>query len=604
MQTISTLRSTLFLVSTAALALPAASAQDDGGRKAWYDLRPIASVDASAPVGVDLRLHLSSAWIDSLEPASYDVRLGEGAEISIDLCLEAVERAIRDAEGATVSSVRVFAGRLEVTGDEAAHQAAQSTIQALLAIASDGVSVDVIRVPAGRLPRGVKAVLNASEATALLETLKDLPTSREDVALGRRAVLGVESVTSFLQDYDVEVAQGSVGADPTVSVLRTGLHLGLRVDLAADGRSLVTRVWGRDGELLGDMRTIELDAFAGAPIQLPRMATSVFGTSGILEPGGALVLDHDGGGAEGVIVRVTPRPDNRTDTRRVAALGEHVLNGMRFEPLKLPYASPSQGWSEPEEELAEQTSPWDSGDVGVTTFIEDVLGLPRIARSVVPIGSRAFFSGSDADRARLNEAVAAYSSGAAKVTFALEIAYAMLTAEQAQALRASGDFSGFAAEASTQRLVGSAIEGDTMMLVGGIESTYLRDHDIEIASGAMIPDPVLDTTFEGISVWCSPVARVGEAARMWFNITMNVPGETGRSVKVSSYHAAKDDGNKNDPKATGSFSLDLPIELQETHRASARTLSSLTATDWTLVTAQPVSGTKGSLFVVARATAK
>lgn len=599
-----------FLFAMAVAWPTGALAQDseDGNAEAqvtsiWYDLRPLASLATESLRGVDMRLQVSASRIDQLEPESWDVPISVDEEASLDDCLSAIEGAIAADPSAELEDVRLFRGRIQIAGNAAAQAIAKRTMASLVALTSESVQVDVLRVSAERLPEGCGPILSPAETTLLFERVGGIGQLSQDIALGRRAILGQEKSTSFVADYDVEVAQGAMVPDPVVSIVRSGLSLGLRVDRAADDRRLVVRVWGRDGDLVAPMPSLAKIGFADAPIELPAVRSGLFVASGLIEPGGAIALSHGGGKTGTVVVRISAGERSVSYPSETVILGEHMLGDMRKNPVYLPQASPSSGWSRNDQQLAEQTAPWTGDGIGASGFVDEILGLPRLAESLVPFGSRALYVGADDDRTQLRQSFAGYAATAPRHTFQISAAYATVSADEAAALRASSDYSAFAKSAD-YRLGGAILEGDTLILVGGLESAYLQDYDVQVAQGAAIADPILGTTFEGMGFWCSPVAAANGECQAWFDLTYHAPSGATRAMSIANYHANIGDASNDHAQATGRYILDLELQLPETRRAATRALITLKAEAWRLITAQPIADTQEVLVVVAKASAQ
>ena len=594
-------------VSVASASVPLQGLSDgniDGQvTSGWYDLRPLASLSTSGLRGVDMRLHVSTARIDNLEPDGWDVPISVQEDVSLDECISSVERAVSADPNAELEEVRLFRGRLQVIGNAAAQAIAKRTVASLHALSSESVQVDVLRIGAERLPEGAGPILSPEETVLLFERAAGIPQLSQDMALGRRTILGQENSTSFVADYDVEVAQGAMVPDATISILRTGLSLGLRVDRAADDRRLVVRVWGRDGDMVTPMASIAQGGFADAPIELPAVRSGIFAASGLIEPGGAIVLNHGGGKTGTMVLRIKAGERSAGYPSETIILGEHMLGDMRVNPMTLPQSAPSGGWGREENDLALETAPWSEDGVGARGFVDEVLDLPRLADSLVPFGSRALYVGADDERSQLRESFTEYAKTAPRHTFSVMAAYARVSAEEAAALRLSGDYASFAKAADNQ-LGGAVLEGDTLLLVGGTESSYLQDYDVQIAQGAAIADPIIWTTFEGMGFWCSPVAASDGGMQAWFDITYHAPGSGERTMPIANYHANVGDASKDHALATGRYKLDLEVQLRETKRAATRALITLDEKDWRLVTAQPIAGTDDVLVMVAKAAAQ
>ena len=595
------LRRALLALSILATPVLAAPQGGDGVRTAWYNLHPIAAANGSWPEGVHMNLHVSTSFLGSLEPSVSDVYgVWEGDdEISMGVVVNAVESAIRDDPVAEVSSVRSFRGRLEVIGNDAAHAVAERTVEELTSVIDDGASIEVFRVSDGAIPAGTGSVLTAEAAGALISTLNDVAVSRGHAPFSRRTHFGREKVHSFVAGYDAEVAQGAIAAKPNISIIRSGLHVGVKIDLAADGRRIITRVWGRDGAH-PELRTVALEKFAGAELELPSTQTSLFTSSAMLEPGGALVIDHDSGGEGALVVRVVPDADNSTEI--AMPIGEFAMTGMRIDPIFLPSASPTYGLGRSNERLALSTAPWFDQEMDPVQYISELLDLPKIGSVVIPIRGRAYVGARSADGARLAKGLADLASSVDIATFDLDIRYATTPTAEIPMQFGADDLRALAEAPDTRRLLGSAIEGDTMLLLGGIESAYLRDHAVQISAGAVIAEPITATIFSGICIWCSPVSHDPERASAWFDVNFLRSSGIDRTKKLASYEPAAGDGEKNAPVATGAFGLDLEVELPESTGAAARTLVSMAYDEWTLIMLQPIPGEGESLVVLARPT--
>ena len=196
-------------------------------------------------------------------------------------------------------------------------------------------------------------LLSAVEAASLLDRFTEQPSLIAAAPMGRRTILGGARTTAFLAEYDVEVAQAVMIADPVVSVLRSGLDVGLRLDRASDGRRVVLRAWGRDARLRTPMKRAQ-DGFAGAEIELPEADAALFAGSALVEPGGGMLI-RCGGAADAVLIRVLPDAGSGLPAESIA-VGEHLVGSMRPDP---PYfaGGASRGWSPPDESLAEATRP-------------------------------------------------------------------------------------------------------------------------------------------------------------------------------------------------------------------------------------------------------
>lgn len=583
------------------LLVAAVSAQDDGLSVEWHDVRSLTVTEGVAVRGIDMRLPITAAQIDQLEAESYDVPLPEDVFMSLDECFDAVERSVEADPAAELESLSTIQGRLRVEGNDAALAITRRTLDTLRALASDKARVEVIRVPDEFAMKVSSPVLDAEETARLFEALTGVAPMTQAVPMGRRVSFGSTRTTSFLADYDVEVAQASMAADAVISIVQSGLHVGVRLDRAADGRRVIARVWGRDAEAETPFRGRSLEGFAGADIELPSASAALFAASGILEPGGALLL-RCGSATGSLLVRIRPE---RADGIPADALvlGEHLVGRMRVRPLWFDPASPSQGWSHDDSNLAEATAPWGSEGIRADEFVEEVLGQRRAANGLISFGSLGLYVGADDDRSSLRTAFDEYAAAAPVHTFGVELAHSLLSPADAAAVLASGDLEAFAKTAA-ERNLGAVLEGDTLTLTGGIEASYLQDFDVQIAGGSNIQDPIIKQVFDGIGLWISPVAKTDSGGMTaWMDLQRQTLGGELRSAPIVNFAIGVPEGGEAYPRVSGEYRTDLTVELPETRRASSRALVTLEPDTWSLVTAQPVAGGDEVFLMVGRARA-
>lgn len=581
--------------SVASPAIAPPRAQDGGAETRWYDIRSIPTpLDTDEP-GVLMGLPVTTAKHEDLEPDSHDVPLPEDVVLELQTVLDAVERAIEADPEAEVDALDLFNGRIRVTGNQRAQERAARAVSALRTLANDAARVEIVEVPADGVPPGAGPLLTPGEVASLLERLPGQPSLTATAPMGRRTVVGAGRTTTFLAGYDVEVAQSSMIADPVVSVIRSGLDVGLRLDRASDGRRVVLRAWGRDARLRTPIRKRAQEGFAGAEIELPEADATLFAGSALVEPGGGILV-RCGGAAGGVLIRVLSGVGSGLPAESIA-VGEHLVGSMRPDPPYFTPAEPSRGWSPPDESLAEATRPWESDAVSAFDFADRVLGLHRIANGLISLGGTALYMGPDDRRSELRTGFDEYGAAAPVHTFALEAAHRILTAEEAATLAASGDVMGFVRGAT--RVQGTVLEGDAMVLLGGAEAAYLKDYDAQIANGAAIHDPIVSAVFGGFSLWASPIeATESGGMRAWIDVQRQTFEDTLREIPVSNFRADDPDGDDSPPRVSGTYTTDLTVELPDTHRASARSVVSLEPDAWSLVAVQPMSD-DGRCFVVA-----
>lgn len=567
-------------------------------RRSWYDVRDIVESSRVDPYAVvDLRPHLASLLLEDLEPSG-SPQLDE-LRVSLDAIdvSDVVLRSLHVAEGVEVESTAVHAGRLVVVGNAEAHAVVGRTLDVLRRATAEGVRVDVHRLRTGQVAGGAWSCLGAEAAAECLAGLPGTLVARERVRLGLPATLGDTEWSTVLYDYDVEVGQFVVGADPAVSIVHSGLEVAVRVDRAADGRRFVVRTWGRDGGLDGEPRTLRLESLGDAPVELPRVKTSLWTASGIVEPGGALVVEHGGGEYGALIVRVAADGRVPATTGDIVPLGELHLAPMRLPFPVLSRVAPSGGW-DPEwnmsplgpaswdhepyaSSLATESIP-DGLEGGGALFLDSRLLLfdPGLATD----GLRA-----DLDGVRADLGVS---------TIGVDVRYDYVESAQAAEVLADGGAAGFAQRAR-HRLLGSVLEGDTLVLMGGRESAYLRDHNVQLAQAAVIADPLIDIFFEGLALWCAPILTPEGRVASWFEVQAQESDAAIRGVATSMFVRAEKEGETGLPPE-GRFEERLWIELPVAYRATARTRVIMDPDSWTLVAARRMAGTERTLVVVAR----
>ncbi len=585
--------------SVAGPAIATTRAQDEGASVRWYDVRSIPTPLDTGEPGVLMGLPITTAKHEDLEPDSYDVPLPEDVALDLQRVLDAVERAIEADPEAAVDAIDLFNGRIRVTGNERAQERAARAVSALRTLANDEARVEVVQLPADRIPPGVGPLLTSGEIASLQDRFAGQPTLITTAPMGRRTIVGAGRTTTFLAEYDVEVAQAVMIADPVVSVIRSGLDVGLRLDRASDGRRVVLRAWGRDARLRTPIRKRAQEGFAGAEIELPEADAALFAGSALVEPGGGILIRC--GAADAVLVRVLSSAGSGLPAESIA-VGEHLVGSMRPDPPHFAPAEPSRGWSPPDESLAEATRPWESDTVSAFDFADRVLGLHRIANGLISLGGMALYMGPDDRRSELRTGFDEYGAAAPVHTFAVEAAHGILSAEETAALAASGDVTGFVRGAT--RVQGAVLEGDSMVLLGGAEAAYLKDYDAQIANGSAIHEPIVSAVFGGFSLWASPIdATESGGMRAWIDVQRQTFEDTLREIPISNFRADDPDSDDSPSRVSGTYTTDLTVELPDTRRASARSVVSLEPDVWSLVTVQPMASDGRCLVVAARARA-
>jgi hypothetical protein len=278
-------------------------------------------------------------------------------------------------------------------------------------------------------------------------------------------------------------------------------------------------------------------------------------------------------------------------------LGELVLPPVRPLVHELSAATPSGGAPRIENKGAFEFVQWDD-DYTLASLVEDALddilgnGVARM------FGSALLLSAPETDTQEARGAVDALQKELRIGTIAVDVRHGYLAPADVAPVLIEGGAAAFA-ETATGRLLGAVIENDALLLVGGTESAYLQDHDIHIAAGVMVPDPIVAGFFEGIAIWCAPVRSGSDGVTAWFDVQSQASDGTPRGIKTSIFVPSAET-HSDAGHTVGTFEETLALELPVTHRATARTLVESRDGEWTLVTARQLPGTERMLVVVAR----
>lgn len=594
------------LFVAALLSTGAASSFPEDTVVRWYDVRSLHAVGVVDPGGVDLRLPLRSSFLHDLEPDDYGVHLEEHDEPGPDGWLEGVLYDLDDRWPGSEFDAESRAGFLRVEASPLAHEEFAAVLGDLRRHVSRSVEVEVFVLPASVLSGDTRSVLGAEQATALLAGVEPLDYSRKSARLGQRVLLGGEGLAATLIDYDVEVAKKSRVPDPQVTVLYEGIHLGVIVRESLGGGYRV-RTWGRRAVPEDPPRQIVLDHFGGAPLELPATSSALGVGSATIPNGGCLVLGQDWS-PDGVwLIRVS-----ETDAGRSLQVG-----GSRFVPLgdltsvpllvgspRLPHTQPSGGLFVPEESIRQQLgetaterlfSPDDLRD-RVRERAADLELEGRIAlvgHSLYLRGTPAFLDWASGEIGELHR-------GLVSETVELDVRFSTLKRGAALQLVSANDLARLV-ERLDQRLLGACRLGDSLLLLGGTERFYLKDHDVEIAESAAIPDPIIDELFEGVSFWCRPSRVGGGTLSAWVDLQVHEAARDPRRLPISVWEPREVEQRDDDPAPTGTYTLNAQVELPATARAELTSNVLMKDGEWTLLCCTGLAGSDRSLVAVARA---
>ncbi len=594
------------------LAFPslAGAFQGEAGElsQSWYDLRPIVRINDTSAAPVDMRLPLRAAYLDRKEiqpgpPLHPILTLGE-TEIA-----NFIERTLQKSTIATLGGRRDMGGKILLSADRNGHRIARSIVQDAARWSRAGASLALFEVPGGALPPDAGAVLSAATVDELIASGAARPLGQKFLRFGEDGVFGEEATRTYLHDYDVEVASGAVGSDIGVSALRMGARMGLRVELTRDRKHVVLRAFGRRTAMAGPMRTVSLPAFAEAQLEMPTLDVGLFSCSARLGTGESMVMYAGDPSVPAIMAQVVGLevPDPQ-DSGTALLFGDMFLGDRRRNPVAISIAEPSYGFPRSKESLAALAAPWSIDELPIAVdardFVDEVLGEPALATQLLPLGNIGLFGGEASDLAKLNGQIDALSAGLSRPTIEIEVAYRTLEAASQIRLAAPADYARLADSDGTRRLRGTCFEGDTMQLVGGQNSAYLQDHDVQIAGGSSIMDPIVKHLFEGLSFWCSPIAHEKGPVSAWVDLQFMDAAPTTRTSFAARYSYPWSSVLEQQPRASGKFYRDLPIELPETRQARVRGHVPSIGQEWSLFAAESIAGTDKRFVAVIRATVR
>lgn len=549
----------------------------------FYDLNALSQWNRVSEAGADIRYPIQSSFLDQLETDVGDgsqIQLEEGLDANPDTWLSLIYDRLESEGWDDDGDIDILGESLRVRGNAALHQTVESMLIELHDEFLRQVEVEVSVLPAS-VPASTGVVLSAAEATALLAAHGPERRARRSALLGRRARVGSPRYFSYLQDWDVEVAEGAQVADPQISLLRLGLDIDTQIVALEDGRMFV-RAWGREVDPEVSVQVVQVDEEQDRQLELPSAKASLVCGSGILEVGGALLLGVQEGESTLLCVRVVSvdAPAQDSAFLQVGGLVAPSMlpdNPFLFGPI------PSGGWypSDLDEEHYARPfeSVWD-----LEAYMQDFLdeaGLPGYVRA---LGTRLYIPNSEC-RDKVRAELASLEERLMKVV-TLELRFGLVpnadAGEDVEALlpKLAG------------RLVASARPGDAMLASGGVERAYLQDYDVEIASKSNIADSIVATLFEGIHLWALPSRGTGKHASLWVDLVHLGANANEREQGI----AWKTNHNSTEQPA---MHTRANLQLPEACRTDLRNTFGMKVGEWTLLTVTPLEGTGQSLVLVA-----
>jgi hypothetical protein len=399
---------------------------------------------------------------------------------------------LRAAARAPEAEVEVTGGHVLVKGPPAARQAVSGMLAHLSRTLLQDVTVTVYGLAA--TPETPSGVLTAAETDRFLAGPQPpVELARTSALVGEPRTLRAGRSTRFVSDYEVEVAERAAIADPVVRVLHEGLDLQARVGETGDGRFLL-RFGCTRSALAEALATRSLGSTRLGDVQLPKVLSTVFVASAVVEDGGAIAVRHDGGLGAGTLVRVRrsgPRPAPTQGVDHQVLHAEDLVGG----PLRVPVPSVRgvPGANQDEDVAAEPTIPPDESPAFTTemlsTVVERALGDGGATRFQI-VGTSVHVQGPEAAVAKAREAVAALSRGLpGNVVVEFRLGRGDATPLPADLGELAGRLGAHVAA--------PVATSDQFVVAAGLEQAAVVDHDVEIAQRSTIADPQVAPLFSG-----------------------------------------------------------------------------------------------------------
>jgi len=134
-----------------------------------------------------------------------------------------------------------------------------------------------------------EVILRAVEKS---ERIEQINAPRLTVYDTQRANVSVLTQSSYVQDFDVEIAQAAAIGDPIVRTIRDGIILDVRPIVSADRRFITMELRPTVADLVRPIPTFQTSLATGPPvtIQVPEIAISRVRTTVTMPDGGTLML--------------------------------------------------------------------------------------------------------------------------------------------------------------------------------------------------------------------------------------------------------------------------------------------------------------------------
>ena len=379
--------------------------------------------------------------------------------------------------------------------------------------------LEIYRLPPTALVNGATHELGASETKDILDQSGVSLVGRMDVPDGPVARLRTGSGTSFIGDYEVEVAESATISDPVRYVAPEGLDFRVRALAGPSGQSLLQIVL-RSGSL-SKMQTTTSAAPGLGQIQLPTSDSFVASATGLVSSGGSVLLGAGNGRQHEIyLVRASWKAEP-----------QGIIPGLQIVPLGA-LAATSMALSAPrlgDEQLsAGPIYPW--GDEVEPRCLIEVDRLIELTKSTVnpawdeeahrridPLHHRFMVIRAEPEQTRKARAIIERMHATMARNITVELRAGIVTSKAARQAAAEGASESLMASLSTQAMT-TTIPNHDFRVILGTETAFVKDYDVEIAKNSVAFDPIISTLFSGL-VWtgrADPMqdGRIGLAGTM------------------------------------------------------------------------------------------
>ncbi|MFT7679816.1 MAG: hypothetical protein ACI8QC_003821, partial [Planctomycetota bacterium] len=286
-------------------------------------------------------------------------------------------------------------------------------------------------------------------------------------------------------------------------------------------------------------------------------------------------------------------------------LGELTAPAIMRDTPTLAHADPSGGMVRPQGRLAEQLDNQDVLELEPERILEklwDLQGAKQLGGTLLLVGHNLWIHGSDKLVAEARGLIDGMRRAYVGPSMEFEVRYELLDAKQAAKLLAQSDPAALV-EHLVRKLRLTARAGDSAFLTEGVETSYLKDIDVEIAQGASIGDPIFGELFAGVSLWCRATPNPGGSLCSWIELVVHREGES-MSIQTANWEPVVTEEKPGAQTPNGSFKLDTSLQLPSTLRAGMQARINAVSGAWSMLGVSRLGGTDKLLVAIARTTAR